>query len=125
AFGTVRRVVGVVEDARENGMHAPAAPTVYTCFGAPNPWPWFLARVEGDPLAVGGAIREKVRELEPLRSVYDISLVEDRIGDVYAADRVRTYPFSSFAAAALALVCLGIHATLGYVLGVRRRELGL
>lgn len=124
-FGPVRRVVGVVENARENGIHAPAAPALYTCFGAPNPMPWFLARVDGDAAGIVGAIRQKVREIEPLRSVYDVAPLDDLIGGVYAEERLRTFLVASFAAAALALVCLGIYATLSYVVSVGRREIGL
>lgn len=124
-FGSIRRVVGVVDNARENGIHAPAAPTIYTCFGAPNPMPWFLARIDGDASAIVGAIRQKVREIEPLRSVYDVAPLDDLIGGVYAEERLRTYLVASFAAAALGLVCLGIYATLSYVVSVTKREIGL
>lgn len=70
------RIVGVVADARELGMDREPGPTVYACDNAPSPFPWFLVQTEGEPLALAGAVRLRLKELEPLRSVYDITPLE-------------------------------------------------
>jgi putative ABC transport system permease protein len=119
------RIVGVVADARELGMDRDPGPTVYACNSAPSPFPWFLVRTQGEPLALAGAVRLKLKELEPLRSVYDIGLLEKRIGDAYEQHRLRTVLLVLFAATALFLACLGLYGTLSYVVGLRRREVGL
>jgi len=51
--------------------------------------------------------------------------LDERIGIAYAQDRMRTVVLTLFAAAALALACLGLYGTLGYVISLRRREVGL
>ena len=43
------RITGIVGDARELGIDHDIAPTVYSCDSAPNPFPWFVVRTEGDP----------------------------------------------------------------------------
>ncbi len=119
------RIAGVVADARELGLDRDPAPTVYACDSAPSPFPWFLVRTHGDPLAAAGVVRVKLNELEPLRSVYDITPLEQRIGDAYAQNRLRTTLLVLFAVTALCLACLGVYGTLSYAVSLRRREVGL
>ena len=119
------RIVGIVGNARELGLDREPVPTVYACFSAPNPSPWFLVRTTGEPLAAAHALRVKIKELEPLRPVYDIAPLEERIGDAYARNRRRTFVLASFAVAALLLACLGVYGTLSYVVSLCRREVGL
>ena len=125
AAGTPDRIVGIVGDARERGVDRSPAPTVYQCFSAPTPFPLFLVRTSGDPAALAGAVRLKINELEPLRSVYDVAPLEERIGDAYAENRLRTVVLGTFAVTALALACLGVYGTLSYTVRLRRREIGL
>jgi ABC-type antimicrobial peptide transport system permease subunit len=70
-------------------------------------------------------VRSKLAELEPLRSVYEMAPLEQRIGDAYAQNRLRTTLLTLFAVTALSLACLGVYATLSYVVSLRRREVGL
>jgi predicted lysophospholipase L1 biosynthesis ABC-type transport system permease subunit len=119
------RIVGIVGDARELGADRTPAPTVYTCFSAPNPAPWHVIRTSGDSIAMAATIRRKVHELEPQRSVYDIATLESRMGDAYAQNRLRTWLLTAFAMTALALVCAGVSGTLSYAVRLRRREVAL
>jgi putative ABC transport system permease protein len=125
AAQTPDRIVGVVGDVRERGIDVEPVPTVYSCFSAPTPFPLFLVRTTGDPEALAGVVRQRIYELEPLRSVYDVMPLGDLIGDAYAENRLRTVVLTVFAISALLLACLGIYGTLSYVVGRRRREVGL
>jgi putative ABC transport system permease protein len=66
-----------------------------------------------------------MREREPLRSVYDLAPLEDRIGGAFAQNRLRTNVLSFFALTALALAGVGLYGTLNYAVSLRRREVGL
>ena len=119
------RVVGIVGDARERGLDRAVAPTVYTCFSAGNPMPVFLVRVRGAGLDRVETMRARLKELEPLRAVYDIAPLTEKIGGAFVQNRLRTALLAAFALAALALACVGLYGTLSYVVGLRRREIGL
>jgi putative ABC transport system permease protein len=120
------RIVTVVGDAREYRLDREPAPTIYACTTAfAYPPLAFLLRTQGDPSALVGAVRQRMKEIEPERSVYDILPLTERMGTEYAQDRLRTALVVLFAAAALSLVCLGIYGTLSYVVSLRRREVGL
>ena len=82
-------------------------------------------RTRGEPEDLAQTVRMKLKELEPLRSVYDIAPLEDRIGGAFAQNRLRTVVLACFAVTALVLASIGLYGTLSYVVSLRRREAGL
>ncbi|MBZ5617871.1 MAG: ABC transporter permease [Acidobacteriia bacterium] len=116
---------GIVGDARENGLDREPPPTVYWCFGANQPGTFFLVRTHGDPASMAETIRRKIHELEPRRSVYDLTPLGEHIADAYAENRMRTILLAFFAATAVSLACVGLYGTLSYLVNVRQREVGL
>jgi predicted permease len=123
--GGAGRIVGVVGDAREQGIDRVPAPIVYSCLSAPGPTPFFLVRTSGDPLALVAAVRARMKELEPQRSVYDIAVLDERIDDAYGLRRLLALLLVAFSLSALSLASVGLYGTLSYVVGLRRREVGL
>jgi putative ABC transport system permease protein len=120
------RIGAVVGDAREFGARRAPEPTVYRCFTvAAFPPLAFLVRTTGDPMAIVNTVRRAVAGAEPTRSIYDVRTLNERVGNEYAADRLRAVLIGAFAGAALTLVCLGIYGTLSYIVSLRRREVGL
>ncbi len=117
---------GIVGDAREEGMNRQPGPTVYWCFGAPGgPDPYYLVRTRGEPMAMAETIRQKIHEIEPARSVFDIAPLEEHIDEAFAENRLRTVLLAFFAITAVSLACVGLYGTLTYAVNVRRREVGL
>ena len=98
-------------------------PIVYWCNSAAVPAPLFLVRTRTDSMAM--AIRRKVHELEPHRSVYEVMPLEERLSDTVAEDRLRTMLLTSFAGTAIALAAIGLYGTLSYFVVLRRREIGV
>jgi putative ABC transport system permease protein len=119
------RIVGIIADTRERGIDRDPSPTVYFCEYPAQPFRVYLVRTQAEPLAVVQAVRLKIKEIEPLRSVYNMSPLEEWIGDAFAQNRLRTVLLVSFALTALSLACIGLYGTLNYVVSLRRREVGL
>jgi hypothetical protein len=120
------RIAGVVGDSREYGVGRAANPTVYPCRTAyVNPASAFLLRTRAEPASVAAAVRAKAKELTPLRAVYDVAPLVERMGNEHSDDRLRTAALALFAGVALSLASLGVYGTLSYVASLRRREVGL
>jgi predicted permease len=120
--GTVRGIVG---DAREEGLNELPAPTVYSCFSAPTPFPNYLIRTRGEPMQMVEAVRRRIHELEPARSVYAIAPLEQHLDDVFTDHRMRALLLSLFALTAVSLACIGLYGTLSYLARLRQREVGV
>ncbi len=118
-------VRGIVGDARESGLDKQPVPTVYWCISPGQPGTHFLARTAGDPRAMAETIRRAVHGLEPIRSVFDIVPLTDKISGAYAENRLRTTLMAFFAGSALLLACVGLYGTISYAVNVRKREVGL
>ena len=87
-----------------------------------QPGTFFLVRTRADPKSMVEVIRRKIHELEPRRSVYDLTPLGEHISDAYAQNRLRTILLAFFALTAVSLACIGLYGTLSYLVNVRRRE---
>jgi putative ABC transport system permease protein len=74
---------------------------------------------------MAGTLRRKIQEIEPGRSVFDITPLDERIDNAFAENRLRTILLTFFAATAVSLASIGLYGTLSYSVNVRRREVGL
>jgi putative ABC transport system permease protein len=116
---------GIVGDAREQGLNKAPGPVVYWCGGAAQPGTFFLIRTSGEPAAMAETLRRKIHEIEPARSVFDITPLEEHLSEAFAENRLRTVLLSFFAITAIVLACVGLYGTLSYLVNTRRREVGL
>jgi len=116
---------GIAGNAREEGMNSNPVPTVYSCFSAPDPFPNYLVRTQGDPMAMAETVRRKIHEVEPSRSVYAFAPMQDHLTDASAENRLRTMLLTIFASTAVLLACVGLYGTLSYLGRLRQREVGV
>ena len=118
-------VRGIVGDVRERGLDHEPVPTIYYCGLIMQPGLYFLARTHGDPMKVADTIRRKLHQVDPVRSVYDISPLNEHLSDAFAENRLRTVLMTCFALTAISLACIGLYGTLSYQVNIRQREVGL
>jgi putative ABC transport system permease protein len=116
---------GIVGDARETGLEQEPPPTAYWCAASIQPGTYFLVRTHGEATSMAGAIRRKIHEIEPQRSVYDLTPLTDHISDAYGKNRLRTVLLAFFALTAIALASVGLYGTLSYLVSARQREVAL
>jgi len=119
------QILGVVGDAREQGLNTQPVPTVYSCFSAPTPFPNYLVRTRGNAMSMAETVRRRVHELEPARSVYGFMPLLQHLDEASAENRFRTILLTMFAASALLLACIGLYGTLSYLGRLRQREVGV
>jgi putative ABC transport system permease protein len=125
SFALQGQIQGIVGDAREQGLSREPAPTVYWCMSAPLPDPFYLVRTHNDPMTMAHALRARIHEIEPSRSVFDITPLDQHLDDALSESRLRTVLLTFFAVTAVSLACVGLYGTLTYSLSMRRREVGL
>ena len=122
----VREIVGVVGDVRQGGLTTSLDPQLYLPYAqAVITDPYLTIRTAGDPLALQGALRAAVRDLDKSAPVYQVSTLEDYISKSVAQPRFQTFLFACFAGIALILATIGLYGLLSYMVVQRTLEIGL
>ncbi len=129
-FGMYREIVGVIRDVYEFSPDRAPEPGLYLPHEQAADWvrtnPAVLVlRTEGNPLALSGAVREMVRDIEPRAAIGEIQPMREVVAATVAAPRFRTQLLTTFAAVALLLAIVGIYGVVSRGVAQRRHELGI
>src|SRR5207248_8305562 len=73
-----------------------------------------VLRTAGDPLALAGAMRNAVHEINPDQPVVKVRSMEENVAGSVAQPRFRTVLLAIFAGIALALAAIGIFSMMAY-----------
>jgi predicted permease len=118
-------IVGVVADARINGLKDNAA-MVYLPYWAFTPLSLsFLVRSSQPTQALIPEMRHAIWTSDPRIAIPAIRSMDDQVSDSAATERFQAIVLTSFGTAALLLALLGIYGVLAYSVSLRRQEFGI
>ncbi|MGA8741882.1 MAG: ABC transporter permease [Terracidiphilus sp.] len=130
-----RQIIGVVGDARDDGVDQPVVPAIYIPYTASTrSWAQFLVRTEGDPLTSLHSIRAAIASVESDQQIsnsgsasngtFTLSEAIERDAQ-YSRQRLFSVLFGVFSAMALGLALVGIFSVVAYSVAQRTTEFGI
>ena len=123
------QIIGVVADARNDGLRKPVQPAVYVPFTVEmQVWTQILVRTRSTPLAALNRVRAAVKAVDPDQQVFgqtrDLQQWIER-EDEYAYGRLVAALFTGFSLVALALAAAGLFSVVSYGVAQRTNEFGI
>jgi MacB-like periplasmic core domain/FtsX-like permease family len=129
-----RQIIGVVGDARNDGLEHPVAPAIYLPYTTVmRPYVQLFVRTQRDPLTYLDSIRAAVAAVAPNQPLSNnsnfsgtLTLNEAIARDAqYSSQRLFSILFGVFSAMALALSLVGIFSLVAYSVAQRTTEFGV
>jgi len=123
------QVIGVVADARDDGLRNPVKPAVYVPFSlVMRVWTQILVRTHAAPLAALNPVRAAVKAVDPDQQVFgrtrDLHQWIERMPE-YSYGRLVSVMFAAFSFLALALAATGLFSVVSYSVAQRTSEFGI
>lgn len=127
--GNEIEIVGVVSDVKYDDLRKDAPPTTYlsaaqfTEFIAAEAN--FTIRLDGNPAAIVGAVREAVRQADPNLPITNMRTQTEQNARTFAQEKLFAQLTSFFGLLTLGLVSIGLYGMMSYSVSQRRREMGI
>jgi len=128
-----RQIIGVVGDARNDGVDRPVVPAIYLPYTAVMlPYAQFLVRTQGDPLIYMHSIRAAIASVSSDQQIstsgfnraFTLNEAIERDAQ-YSRQRLFSILFGVFSAMALGLALVGMLSLVAYSVAQRTTEFGV
>jgi predicted permease len=123
------QLIGVVSDARDDGLRNPIRPAVYVPYSVRMPvWTQILVRTRVPPLTVLRAVRGQIHTVDPdQQSIRDVRDLDGWITtqEEWQQGHLVATLFGGFAILALALAATGLYSVISYTVAQRTGEFGI
>jgi predicted permease len=127
--GGWRQVIGVVADARDDGLAGPVAPAIYVPYPTfMEPIAQFQIRTQGEPLALLHSVRTAIASVSSDQQVSNGALdLEDSLtrDPDWSRQRLFSILFAFFSGVALVLALVGLFSVVSYIVVQRTTEFGI
>jgi putative ABC transport system permease protein len=119
-------VVGMVGHVKNYGPAAPSREELYVPFlQRPRARMYLVLRTSGDPAAIVPAARQAVASVDRAVAVGNVRTMRDLVDSTIAGTRISSLLSVLFALAALSLALIGLSGLVGYLVQLKRREIGI
>jgi predicted permease len=121
------QIVGIVGDARNDGLRSAPRPSVYVPYTfSMGEGTEILVRSEIPPLKLQHAVREQLRTINPdqISRAYDLE-TQFAYEPEWQQEHIAAWIFGVFAWLALALAAVGLHSVVSYTVAQRTNEFGI
>jgi len=116
-------IVGVVGDAKYNGLREGIEPTLY--FPMPAGGGIFEVRTASDPKALLPSIRAAVRSVDSNLPIFQLMTQTEQINRTIFQERLAAWLSGAFALLALLVACIGLYGLLAHEVARRTHEVGV